>query len=82
VRIAADGTQMLQLALSERVDLVVLDLGLPELDELELCRRLECKVPRALGLIVTARSTELDRVLGLGRVVTNHIGSATAPPGP
>jgi len=31
VRIATDGTQVLQLALSERVDLVVLDLGLPEL---------------------------------------------------
>ncbi len=65
VRIATNGTEGLQLALSEPVDLLVLDLGLPELDGLELCRRLECKVPRPLVLMVTARSTELDRVLGL-----------------
>ena len=34
----------------------VLDLGLPELDGIELCRRHECKVPRPLVLMVTARS--------------------------
>jgi DNA-binding response OmpR family regulator len=65
VRLATNGTRGLELALSEPVDLVVLDLGLPELDGLALCRRLECKVPRPLVLMVTARSTELDRVLGL-----------------
>jgi two-component system OmpR family response regulator len=51
VRIATDGTQGLQLALSEPVD-----LGLPELDGLKLRRRHECKVPRPLVLMVTARS--------------------------
>src|SRR6201993_4629998 len=65
VSVATDGRQGLTAALSEPVDLVVLDLGLPELDGLELCRRLECKSPRPLILMVTARSTELDRVLGL-----------------
>jgi DNA-binding response OmpR family regulator len=65
VSVAMDGKQGLNAALSEPVDLVVLDLGLPELDGLELCRRLECRSPRPLILMVTARSTELDRVLGL-----------------
>src|ERR1700739_483133 len=65
VSVATDGRQGLKAALSEPVDLVVLDLGLPELDGLELCRRLECKSPRPLILMLTARSTELDRVLGL-----------------
>ena len=65
VRVATDGREGLELALSEPLDVVVLDLGLPGLDGLEVCRRLECKVPRPLVLMVTARSTELDRVLGL-----------------
>lgn len=65
VRVATDGRGALELALSESFDLVVLDLGLPEVDGLEVCRRLERKVPRPLVIMVTARSTEVDRVLGL-----------------
>jgi DNA-binding response OmpR family regulator len=65
VRAATDGRRGLELALSEPFDLVVLDLGLPELDGLEVCRGLQGTVPRPLVLMVTARSTELDRVLGL-----------------
>jgi DNA-binding response OmpR family regulator len=65
VCVATNGREGLERALSEPVDLVALDLGLPLLDGLELCRRLQCKTPRPLVLMVTARSTELDRVLGL-----------------
>ncbi len=65
VMVAVDGRQGLELALSKPVDLVVLDLGLPQMDGLEVCRRLECKSPRPLILMVTARATELDRVRGL-----------------
>jgi DNA-binding response OmpR family regulator len=65
VSIATDGRTGLLAALSEPVDLLVLDLGLPGLDGLEICRRLDCKSPRPLILMMTARSTELDRVLGL-----------------
>jgi DNA-binding response OmpR family regulator len=65
VSVAADGRQGLEQALADPVDLIVLDLGLPELDGLEICRRLECRSPRPLILMVTARSAELDRVRGL-----------------
>ena len=49
---------------SERVDLVVLDMMLPKLDGLEVCKRLraESQVPI---IMLTARDDELDKVLGL-----------------
>jgi DNA-binding response OmpR family regulator len=65
VSVAAGGRQGLERALTDSFDLIVLDLGLPELDGLEICRQLACKNPRPLILMVTARSTELDRVRGL-----------------
>ena len=47
------------------VDLVVLDLGLPDADGVDVCRRLRAQDPRLAVLILTARSSELDEVLGL-----------------
>ncbi|WP_426798052.1 response regulator transcription factor [Streptomyces sp. YGL11-2] len=48
----------------DSVDLVLLDLELPDLDGLEVCRRVRSAGTTAL-IAVTARDTELDRVLGL-----------------
>jgi len=61
---ARDGLTGLRLALSDRPDLVILDLMLPGMDGLDVLRALrrESLVP---VLILTARSAELDRVLGL-----------------
>lgn len=61
----ADGIAGLELARNKRWDLLILDLSLPGLDGLEVCKRLranDCYVP---VLMLTSRSTELDRVLGL-----------------
>src|SRR5512137_283670 len=62
--IASTGTQALDLARERMPDLVVLDLMLPELDGMEVCRRL-----RAAGdvpiLILTAKESVPDRVAGL-----------------
>jgi DNA-binding response OmpR family regulator len=47
------------------LDLVVLDVGLPDVDGVEVCRRARADHPRLAILMLTARSSELDEVLGL-----------------
>ncbi len=61
---AADGRAGLDLARAETPDLVILDLMLPELDGLSLCRMLrrDSNVPI---IMLTARGTEMDRIAGL-----------------
>ena len=61
---AWDGEQALALARREQPDLIILDLMLPKLDGIEVCRALhrECDVPI---IMLTARDEEIDRVLGL-----------------
>ncbi|QWF80052.1 response regulator transcription factor [Amycolatopsis sp. CA-230715] len=46
-------------------DLVLLDLGLPDLDGVEVCRRLRGLIPQAVLVILTARQDEMDVVVGL-----------------
>jgi DNA-binding response OmpR family regulator len=64
---AADGTEGLRLARSERFDLVVLDLMLPGLDGVTVCRaiRRESSNGDVPILMLTARREESDKVLGL-----------------
>jgi len=61
---APDGVQALEVARSEKPDIILLDLMLPKLDGLEVCRilRKESSVPI---LMLTAKSEEEDRVVGL-----------------
>src|SRR5919198_5307436 len=61
---AWDGEEALERFAAEPVDLVVLDVMLPKLDGLEVCkrRRAESEVPI---IMLTARDDELDKVLGL-----------------
>ncbi|SER93861.1 Response regulator receiver domain-containing protein [Actinokineospora terrae] len=46
-------------------DLALLDLGLPDLDGIEVCRRLRERQPQCVQVILTARTAEVDVVLGL-----------------
>jgi two-component system, OmpR family, response regulator MprA len=64
VRAAGDGVEALQVAEEFMPDLVVLDLGLPKLDGVEVCRRLRAESDVSI-LILTARSETDDRVVGL-----------------
>lgn len=59
------GDTGLQKALNEHWDLIILDLRLPGMDGLEICRALRSKGYEYPLMMLTARSTELDRVLGL-----------------
>jgi two-component system OmpR family response regulator len=64
VATAADGKQAVAVARSEKPDVIILDIMLPELDGLEVCRilRREMTVPI---LMLTAKSEEVDKVVGL-----------------
>lgn len=62
---ALDGRSGLDKALDNSYDLIVLDLMLPGLDGLEICKRLRAQPGYVPVLMLTARSSELDRVLGL-----------------
>ena len=64
VETVADGRTALDRALAEPPDLVVLDLMLPGLDGLEVCRRLRALAPVPI-VILTARGQESDRIVGL-----------------
>ena len=61
---ARDGEEALLRFAGERVDLVVLDLMLPKLDGLEVCRRLRTHSTVPI-IMLTARDDELDKVVGL-----------------
>jgi len=71
---AADGRQGLDLALAGCHDIVLLDLRLPRLDGLEVCRRLRAKAGRPLPiLMLTARDTLGDKVEGFGAGADDYL---------
>jgi len=61
----AEGLPALEILASGRVDLLLLDLGLPDVDGLEICRRARESAFIGGIIILTARDGELDRVVGL-----------------
>jgi DNA-binding response OmpR family regulator len=65
VDVAFDGPTGLARANSDNYDLVILDLMLPGLDGMEVCRRLRRRPAYLPILMLTAKSSEMDRVLGL-----------------
>ncbi len=65
VELAHDGVSGLRRAQEETHSLVILDLMLPGLEGLELCRRLRARSDYTPILMLTAKSSEVDRVVGL-----------------
>ena len=63
--ICGNGRDAVDRVAAGSVDLVILDLSLPGLDGVEVCRRIRTQGPWVPILMLTARSSELDRVLGL-----------------
>ena len=64
VQVVADGRAALRLAREYQPDLILLDLMIPEVDGLDVCRELR-KSSEVPVIMITARGEELDRVLGL-----------------
>ncbi len=73
VSAAADGAQGVARGLAEPFDLVVLDLMLPRLDGIEVCRRLRAARPGMPILMLTARGGEDDVVRGLGEGADDYV---------
>ena len=60
-----DGQQALDTIITEKPDLVVLDVMLPSVDGFEVCRRLRAKGNQVPIIMVTARDDDIDKILGL-----------------
>ena len=78
VLVVHDGRRALEISRSRRPDLLVLDLMMPGLDGLDLCRilRTESAVPI---LLLTARSTEHDKLLGLDIGADDYVTKPYSP---
>ncbi|QFT58565.1 Transcriptional regulatory protein SrrA [Sulfitobacter sp. THAF37] len=75
---AGDGAEGLTKAQSGRFDLVVLDIGLPQMDGLALCRALR-RTDRTPVLFLTARDDEIDRVLGFELGGDDYVNKPFSP---
>ena len=78
VESAADGLSGLEVALADPPDLVVLDLMLPSLSGLEVCRRLRAEAPVPV-IMLTARGDEVDRIAGLELGADDYVAKPFSP---
>ena len=78
VRTVGDGTQAVEVALEWRPDVIVLDLGLPGMDGVEVCRRVrtfsDCYV-----IMLTARADEVDKLVGLSVGADDYVTKPFSP---
>ena len=65
VQVARDGSSGLRIASEKEVDLVILDVMLPQMSGLDVCRRLRSDGNGTPIIMLTARGQEIDKVLGL-----------------
>lgn len=73
-----NGGEALTRAKRDDIDLVVLDLGLPDMDGLDVCRQLRAQGYDSGILILTARGGEIDRVVGLDVGADDYLGKPFA----
>jgi DNA-binding response OmpR family regulator len=78
VAASSDGADGLRRALADPPDLVVLDVMLPSIDGLEVCRRLRAEVPVPV-IILTARGGEADRIAGLELGADDYVAKPFSP---
>src|SRR5947209_7996748 len=75
---SANGEDALRAVADHRPRLVVLDVGLPDIDGLEVCRRLRASSNIPV-IFLTARDTEVDRVLGLELGADDYVAKPFSP---
>jgi DNA-binding response OmpR family regulator len=75
---AGDGLTALELARTVRPDVIILDIMLPALDGVEVCRRLR-QFSDAYVLMLTARAEEVDRIVGLSVGADDYVTKPFSP---
>lgn len=75
---AADGNEAMTMFLASRPDLVLLDLMLPGIDGIEVCRRIRAQSNIPI-IMVTAKSEETDTIIGLGVGADDYISKPFSP---
>jgi len=76
---AVDGVSALELTALNTPDLILLDVGLPGLDGLEVCRRVRTFSTVPI-IMLTARAAEADKVAGLDAGADDYLGKPFGPP--
>ena len=79
VEVVGDGGEALRATHSLRPSAIVLDIGLPTLDGIEVCRRLRADGDWTPVLFVTARDDEVDRILGLELGADDYLTKPFSP---
>jgi len=75
---ATSGMEALSLFKEQSIDLVILDIGLPDMDGFEVCRQIR-EISQVPLLFLTARSDEIDRVVGLEMGADDYICKPFSP---
>jgi two-component system alkaline phosphatase synthesis response regulator PhoP len=75
---AADGSKAIEIVRSERPDLMILDLMLPKVDGIEVCRTV-CGEGGPLVLMLTAKAEEADKLVGLGMGADDYLTKPFSP---
>ena len=81
IQTASTGRQALELVQKQPPDLIVLDLMLPDVDGMEVCRTLRQQIPsrRIPILMLTARGEEIDRVVGFELGADDYVSKPFSP---
>jgi len=75
---AADGEEALQIAESQSPDLIVLDINMPRMDGLEVCRRLRAEGGLPI-LFLSSRDDEIDRIIGIELGADDYVTKPFSP---
>ena len=78
VSMAADGQEALEMACRLQPDLIVLDIEMPEMDGLEVCREVR-KTNAVLILFLTAQGDEIERIVGLEMGADDYVFKPFSP---
>jgi len=79
IKTATDGLKGLEIAKEKAHDLIILDIMLPKMDGFELCRQLRQAGVRTPILMLTAKSQEIDKVLGLELGADDYVTKPFSP---